>query len=1241
MKPLALWTNRGKAKEMGDIEAPAHNENDVVHLEVADGPVPGEADATAAELQVDLIPQPVEPISVPLFADTVTSLMPVVSDGAEQQVGSLAWAMRKADALACIDAQITTQAWTITETPAAEAAILEKINTVLGNLVPELKALSQLVNPLQQADSAQSVYPPAAAEQCLTMCTTLLSQMDGHPLRLLLLVGMGRAADQDHQQQVSILTAALLAMVSNCPDCPNRTSALEGLQSITIAPMPFNTADLLADPQYQRISAFSAKALKLDQELTALKQVLKKESIAKRKYKNELEDMKGNIRVFARCRPISKQEIERGCALVAEVDTSIGKITITSNNKTKEFEFDCCFDGHSSQQDVFGSVQGLLESFVDGFNVCLFTYGQTGSGKRFTMFGAPNNLGLLHRSAEEVFSILSIRDPSTYTVVVQLFELYMDQLIDLIWRARNGKKSQDEPPKLEIKVDPKKGVVVRNAERQQVRNYAELVSIYEQSERMRSTSATLAGATASRSHSIFMIELENMFNNETQTTSRLSFVDLAGSERASKTGATAIRLKEAQAVNKALSALGDVIAALSSGEKFVPYRNNKLTQLMQDSLGGNAKTVMIVHFAPTDVCVEETLTSLSYAARAKLIKNTATDAGVPAAQVQALQAKLVAIEKENQELKAKQTASVVTSSEKPTAAHSDAADSSEKKFQAMVQAAQVKSIPWSELELDVAPRGGGVLSSQGSTTTNATDALTNSTDSAVSSASTSASNHPLIIGSGAYGVVVRLLWHRRLNGRKLSPEKVAVKVLTKNQVLGDGSLGFEDIVEDAIEEANMILGVEKEMANNDFMIRVFGVSVGALPKTLTDAFHLKDGEMAVGIVMRFEGGGALEGLLHPAPTAPKHPLPIAEKLRILVNISHGLADLHLIGIVHGDLKPDNVLLSEHNPPMVRLADFGLAAMRGQLDHGGTLGNSSLSKTHRTRGTPLYAAPEMLVNPFDDEADGTVARSSRSTDMYAFALIMWEVLARKKPFSHINNFNETMLVKTVHKGKRPPMADIIEINTPPMVVDLIERCWSSNRADRQTATECFSILDHAHSLMVDKNYDIFFSHAWMSKPFLSQVKFLLNQSGYRVWYDQNDIHYDLQASMRDGIANSKVFLACVDKTYQGSKNCMFELNHAVSLGKQVVALTTEAHVPEANNSPFLWVSDDLQQLCGFASRMFVDVGKSAAMAHEMASSAENWDGDEGPVQEMMKVLAKELEALLKVLRELECRPSLLT
>lgn len=199
---------------------------------------------------------------------------------------------------------------------------------------------------------------------------------------------------------------------------------------------------------------------------------------------------------------------------------------------------------------------------------------------------------------------------------------------DLYWKLDN-KKSREQPPKLDIKLDEKKVVQIKNAVIKVVASPDELFYMFTQGNMERHVGATKMNAESSRSHSIFAIMIESYDSNTKKTNfGKLSLVDLAGSERADKTGASADRLKEAQSINKSLSALGDVISALSTGEKFIPYRNNKLTQLMQDSLGGNAKTLMFVNFSPADYNADETATSLAYATRVKKITNNAAKVSV-------------------------------------------------------------------------------------------------------------------------------------------------------------------------------------------------------------------------------------------------------------------------------------------------------------------------------------------------------------------------------------------------------------------------------------------------------------------------------------------------------------------------------------------------------------------------------------------------------------------------------------
>ncbi|RYH20376.1 hypothetical protein EON65_23595 [archaeon] len=330
-----------------------------------------------------------------------------------------------------------------------------------------------------------------------------------------------------------------------------------------------------------------------DAELSMLQDQFKKESQLRKKYKNELEDLKGAIRVYARCRPMAKYELERGCKAVVDIKDETS-LKLTTSRGEKEFEFDAVFGPLSTQDQVFEDTKRLVESCMDGFNVCLFAYGQTGSGKTFTMTGSSSMPGLTPKAIEELFRLIQERVHLQVKVTTYFVELYNDNLVDLYWILDNksalAKNANLEPPKLDIKMDAKKMVYIKNAIIKEANSPEELMNLFNVGNLERHTGATKMNAESSRSHSIFAIMVDSFDTTSKRTTTgKLSLVDLAGSERADKTGAGAERLKEAQNINKSLSALGDVIAALSEGggaSKHIPYRNNKLTQVMQDSLGG-------------------------------------------------------------------------------------------------------------------------------------------------------------------------------------------------------------------------------------------------------------------------------------------------------------------------------------------------------------------------------------------------------------------------------------------------------------------------------------------------------------------------------------------------------------------------------------------------------------------------------------------------------------------------------
>ena len=204
--------------------------------------------------------------------------------------------------------------------------------------------------------------------------------------------------------------------------------------------------------------------------------------------------------------------------------------------------------------------------------------------------------GITPRAIHAIFdNAKELEAKATVKVSSYFLELYNDAVVDLYEKLDNPTGKNGAPPKLEIKLDNKKMVFVKGSVIKPAADAEQLYKLFEDGNAKRHVGATKMNAESSRSHSIFAILLE-VYDKTTKKTSvgKLSLVDLAGSERADKTGATAERLKEAQNINKSLSALGDVIAALSNNEKFIPYRNNKLTLLMQDSLGGNAKTLMFV-----------------------------------------------------------------------------------------------------------------------------------------------------------------------------------------------------------------------------------------------------------------------------------------------------------------------------------------------------------------------------------------------------------------------------------------------------------------------------------------------------------------------------------------------------------------------------------------------------------------------------------------------------------------------
>ena len=262
-----------------------------------------------------------------------------------------------------------------------------------------------------------------------------------------------------------------------------------------------------------------------------------------------------------------------------------------------------------------------LSCFCTGFNGTVFAYGQTGCGKSYTMMGVsdpPEQTGVIPRAFEHIFDHIAVTKDTKFLVHASYLEIYNEEVRDLL--------GKDVKKKLDLKEHPEKGVYVQGLSMHKVHNPRDLERVMTTGSKNRSVGATLMNVDSSRSHSIFTITLEMMGQGpngeECLKSGKLNLVDLAGSERQSKTGSTGDRLKEATKINLSLSALGNVISALVDGKStHIPYRDSKLTRLLQSSLGGNTKTLMVACISPADNNYDETLSTLRYANRAKNIKN--------------------------------------------------------------------------------------------------------------------------------------------------------------------------------------------------------------------------------------------------------------------------------------------------------------------------------------------------------------------------------------------------------------------------------------------------------------------------------------------------------------------------------------------------------------------------------------------------------------------------------------------
>jgi len=314
----------------------------------------------------------------------------------------------------------------------------------------------------------------------------------------------------------------------------------------------------------ETISELIEKIGKTQADFKIMQEKYKDELLKRKRLHNIIEDMKGKIRVYCRVRPPNRQEIDMSSPMIINVVDEL-TLKVQTRHGIKTFNFDSVFSPSTTQEKVFEDTKRLVQSAVDGYNVCIFAYGQTGTGKTFTIQGDDRNPGIAPRSFTELFRILSTMNNYNFKIDCYMVEIYVDALTDLLL----PKEMRGNPPKLDIKEDMKGMMYVQDVTKCEIRNEEDAMKIFDMGLMNRKTSATQMNQTSSRSHLIFSILVETV-NRQTKqrAVGKLSLVDLAGSERADKAGSSADRLKEAKAINKSLSALGNVISKLSRGGTF-------------------------------------------------------------------------------------------------------------------------------------------------------------------------------------------------------------------------------------------------------------------------------------------------------------------------------------------------------------------------------------------------------------------------------------------------------------------------------------------------------------------------------------------------------------------------------------------------------------------------------------------------------------------------------------------------
>ncbi|GAB0492228.1 hypothetical protein MMPV_003489 [Pyropia vietnamensis] len=564
------------------------------------------------------------------------------------RVASDALVERHSDKIASLRRQRRTLRQKVVEQAARADSLTDRLTTLQGErdrLIGEVRA-AQAAHAASAAAAAEaaassavtaaSAAEEARAEELVRELESTKAARDGEVatlLREMAAVKSEMAADSTRSlaaaaEQVRAVTAQRDSAVAEAAAATSRVAELESDSNRRVLQL----ADLEREVRTLRDQLGSN-----NQEMTLLRRQSLDDEVERRRLHNQVQELKGNIRVYCRVRPLLLKGAgvgdaaggageasasgvfryhSRGRGIDAirpgDAPTSSATGGLPPVNKWA-FTFDRVFDGSASQSDVFSEVSEMVQSAIDGYRVCIFAYGQSGSGKTHTMLSSADGeeLGVIPRAVAQIFDHTErmASDGWKFELKASFMEVYNDQVRDLL-----GSAAEDANVKYDVRFDAATHLsVVSNLTTVTVNSREEVDKVISTSLSNRSTASTRSNERSSRSHCVFRLHISGSNVHGGNVSGLLNLIDLAGSERVKFSGVEGARLKEAQAINKSLSALSDVISSLANKDKHVPYRNSKLTFFLQDSLGGDSKTLMFVNLSPASAHFSESLCSLRFA----------------------------------------------------------------------------------------------------------------------------------------------------------------------------------------------------------------------------------------------------------------------------------------------------------------------------------------------------------------------------------------------------------------------------------------------------------------------------------------------------------------------------------------------------------------------------------------------------------------------------------------------------